>query len=109
MKQKACSNFIVSEKGIEVKGKIYSWEKMLRYHWLGEAQGERIGFGKYYDPFNPYQHTSTQIARIKIKKFSLTSSYINLELDKERVDELASLLEHYGVKHTSPFRLRLGI
>src|SRR5437016_1728833 len=43
MDRKTIGNFLVSENGIQAGTMLYSWQTMRHYHWLGEAQEERVG------------------------------------------------------------------
>lgn len=106
-KQKTVKTFDVDELGIKTDSKTYSWEELKKFHLLGEAQSERFGTTKLVDLVNPYKHTQTQIFRIKTKKF--INPWINLEIDKERVDELKNILTSHNVVHTSRWRLLVGV
>ncbi|MDR3558901.1 MAG: hypothetical protein P4L62_00105 [Candidatus Pacebacteria bacterium] len=113
-KQKAFGNFVADEEGIKVNDKLYSWDKAINYHWLGEAQGERIGAvgiggALQYDPMNPNEFADTKVARIKIKEGLFRHSYINLEVDNNKAGDLVNVFEQHQVKHLSQWREIVGI
>lgn len=112
-KHKAFGDFTVDEEGIRVDDRIYHWEKLKHYHWLGELQNEKTGVfgirGIGYDPTNPYKYADTRVARIKVRESWRHHYYLNLEIDKEKTNDLANILEQRGIKYLSKWRQFAGI
>jgi len=112
-KHKASGDFIIDEEGIKANNKIYSWKKLKHYHWLGELQNEKVGVfgirGMGYDPVNPYKHADTQVARIKVRESWWCHYYLSLEIDKEKTNDLANILEQRGIKYLSKWRQFVGV
>ena len=106
-KQKSISIFDVDEYGITVNNIKYSWSELKKYHLYGESQSERVGSTNYISVGNPYKNNPTQIFKIK-KRGKLLNSWLNLEVDKERVEEFSNILSNKNIPHTSKWRLIFG-
>ncbi|RMD59053.1 hypothetical protein D6821_02005 [Candidatus Parcubacteria bacterium] len=107
-RQKAFSDFEVRDDGIVANGKIYPWQKLKRYHFLGESQSERFGTVRPYDPVNPFKGMNTVVVKIRTRHFFI-HRWLGLEVASGRAKELISLLEKHGVHHTSRLKLDIGL
>ncbi len=107
-KHRAVGEFDINDKGITFRKKVYLWNQLKRYHWLGEVHGEKIASRSANDTENLYEYADTMVARIRTRNF-LFRRYINLEVDKERSDELACLLESRDIKRLPRWRRVVGI
>lgn len=106
-KQKSISAFDIDDNGITADNTTYNWQDLKNYHLLGESQSERVGTTNYFSIGNSYKHTSTQIFKIK-KRGKFLNSWLNLEVDRERADELGKILSDNNIIHTSRWRQVLG-
>lgn len=106
-KQKAISVFDINDAGITVDNVTYNWQDLKKYHLFGESQSEQVGTTSYFSVGNPYKYTPTQIFKIK-KRGKLFNSWLNLEVDGERVDELSKVLSDNNITHTSKWRQVFG-
>lgn len=96
------TEFVVDTDGIRTEDFFYSWNDILHYHWLGEAQEERVGFVTFgfffnYDLLNPYRLARINIARIRLRRPWYKPGYLNLQISSKRVREFEELLQYHGI------------
>ena len=113
--RKVVTDFIVTDTGILAGEILYKWKNMRHYHWLGEAQEERIGVLGVtkllrYDPMNLYRLAGIWVARVRLDKPWYSRCYLNLEVAPEKCKALQNVLEEHEVKRLSAWRMAiLGI
>jgi hypothetical protein len=110
--RKTTFNFTLREDGIQTNAGFYPWKVMKDYHWLGEAQEERVGIIGLsslvnYDPLNPYRAAGIYIARIRLTRSQNRQRRLNLYVDPERVATFEKLCEQHGLPRLTRVRLFL--
>jgi hypothetical protein len=108
-KQRSIGSFDVDDSGIIASNKHYGWSEMARYHILGDALSERSAQAtRFQNSPNPYKSCNTQIFKIRLKN-KFCNSHLNLEIDKEKVEEFMDVLAKHDITKTSKWRHWLGV
>lgn len=109
--RKIYDDFFITNEGINVGKSFYPWKEILHYHWLGEAQEERVGMLGFlplrFDPLNPYRLAGVWVVRLRLSRPWYHRAYLNLGVDPSKAKDLEQVLQEYGVKRLSYWHLAL--